>query len=121
MMRLALLLAFAAVVSTAGAAEKLPTFPKRTSYEQARQSLIAMEWSPVKQTATRCEGSDCGLARCLPGDERCSAFPEAEICRGTGAAACDFVWRRKDTIIEIRAIGEEQQVVDRVRCRAGCR
>lgn len=120
-MRLGVALALALAPASLFAAERLPTFPKNTPYAEARVSLRAIGWQPVEQSATFCENGECGLSRCLPGDQRCATFPEAEICRGTGQAACQFVWRRQDTVIEIRAIGEEDQTVADVRCRIGCR
>jgi hypothetical protein len=92
-------------------AERLPKFPKRTDYGEARNSLIALGWRPVTMPdAQKCDG-----------DERCRGRPEMLACSGTGRASCTFTWKRRDTLIEIGTVGEAGNVVDRVRCRAGCR
>lgn len=102
-------------------AERLPSFPKRAPYDEARSSLITLGWRPVAHEAQRCDASGC-FDRCAIGFEaRCKAYPEAETCRGTGLAACDMIWTRGDRVVEVRTIGEDDPpMVDRVRCRAGC-
>ena len=96
----------------ASAAENLPNFPENTNYDEARQSLIALGWEPVPQSPTFCEGDRCGLQRCTGGFEnRCAAYPEALICRGTGCASCEFLWRRGETLIEVWAEGEQDPPV----------
>ena len=119
----ALILAPVVVAMLAGpaVAGQLPTFPKRTHYDDARTSLQALGWAPVAQKAQRCDATGC-YDRCSIGFEaRCSAYPEAEICRGTGLASCDMLWRRGEQLIEVRTTGEDDPpMVDRVRCRAGC-
>ena len=106
----------------AWAGEKLPTFPRKTDYDEARASLIALGWKPVPQSSKRCDRDGCFI-RCAGGFEnRCKVYPEAEICRGTGLAACEFLWRRGETLIEVRTIGETAPPrVASVRCRANCR
>jgi hypothetical protein len=95
----------------ASSAERLPTFPKRTDYGKARNSLIALGWQPVTMPdAEKCDD-----------DERCRGRPEMLACSGTGLASCTFTWKRRDTLIEIRTVGEQGNVVDRVLCRVGCR
>ncbi len=83
------------IVSTS--AERLPSFSKKTDYDEARESLIALGWRPVSQSSKRCDIDGC-FDRCAPGfEQRCRAYPEAVICRGTGLAACEFLWRRGET------------------------
>ena len=118
------LLALALIVLlpvAAGAGERVPTFPKRTDYDQARSSLLSLGWAPVAQTAQRCDSTGC-YARCSIGfEERCKAYPEAETCRGTGRASCDMIWKRRDTLIEIITGGEDDPpMVIGAKCRANC-
>lgn len=93
------------------AAERMPRFPRNTDYRDARQSLIALGWQPIKL-----EGAD----ECMSGDERCEGRPEMNSCSGTGMAYCAFTWKRRDTLIEIITAGEGPAMVHRVRCRVGC-
>lgn len=119
-MRYALaVVAFATAIS-AHAAERLPTFPKRTDYAEARASLRSLGWTPVSQ-GQRCTDTGC-YDRCSIGfEDRCKSYPEAETCRGTGLAQCDMVWRKDGQLIEVQTIGEgDPPMVNRVRCRAGC-
>ncbi len=115
-MRLVLMVLLA-MTSSALSAERVPTFPKRTSYEEARESLIALGWQPAPTSANP--------NRCSPGfEERCKSYPEATACSGTGLARCTFLWRSKsgETLIEVGTFGEEDPpMVERVRCRVGCR
>jgi hypothetical protein len=106
------LVAFALLVVPAVAAERLPTFPKRTDYGSARASLMALGWEPAPSPTQSC----------APGfEERCAAYPEAETCRGTGIAACDMLWRKSGRLIEVQTFGEDDPPkVSAVRCRAGC-
>lgn len=112
-MRLAALAAIIAVTTTiATAAERLPSFPKNTSYHEARQSLIGLGYTPVTLP---------GADKCYAGDERCQGRPEMSSCSGTGLAYCNFTWRSKrDMLIEITTIGEGINKVHAVRCRANC-
>jgi hypothetical protein len=119
-MRYTLTAAIIATAFTARAAERLPTFPKRTDYDEARASLQSLGWTPVPQ-GQRCTEAGC-FDRCSVGfEDRCKAYPEAETCRGTGLAQCDMVWRKDGRLIEVNTIGEgDPPMVSRVRCRVGC-
>ena len=50
--KLALVAVCALSFTLAHAAEELPRFPENTSYDEARESLIALGWKPVKQSPT---------------------------------------------------------------------
>lgn len=122
-MRLAL--SAALIVTLAGptfAAERIPNFPRQTDYDGARSSLMAIGWQPVAQNGKRCDVDGC-FERCAPGfEQRCRAYPEAEICRGTGRASCEMIWKRGDTVIEVVTAGEvDPPSVASVKCRANCR
>lgn len=93
------------------ASERLPRFPRNTEYGNARQSLMALGWQPIKL-----EGAD----ECMSGDDRCEGRPEMHTCSGTGMAFCAFTWRRRDTLIEIITAGEGPAFVHRIKCRVGC-
>jgi hypothetical protein len=106
------LLALVTLWGVASAAERLPTFPKETPYAEARRSLIALGWQPVTlPDADKCDADD----------PRCKGRPEMLACSGTGLARCIFTWKRKDTLIEVTTFGEQEAIVERLRCRAGCR
>jgi hypothetical protein len=108
---------FGLSIALAYAAKKLPRFPENTSYDEARESLIALGWKPVKQSPTFCEGDRCGLVRCSPGfAHRCEAYPEALICRGTGCTTCEFLWRRGETLIEVITYGESDPPIVGTKC-----
>jgi hypothetical protein len=78
----------------------LPTFSAVTLYSDARSRLSADGWTPVHMP---------GAEVCQPDDERCQGFDEMYFCSGTGQAACGYLWRRENILIEILAIGEGQQ------------
>jgi hypothetical protein len=101
------------LVASAADAARLPSFPKRTPYAEARESLIALGWKPAVTSSDP--------KRCAPGADECAKYPETVACSGTGLARCMFLWRRGETLIEIGTFGEEMRFVDRVRCCAGCR
>jgi hypothetical protein len=112
-MRIAFLVPFASLcIHAAVAAERIPNFPKRTPYVEARESLVGIGWQPVTLP---------GATECLDGDDRCKDRPEVYLCSGTGLARCTFTWKRRDTLIEVQTFGEEDPMIERVRCRAGCR
>jgi hypothetical protein len=104
------ILAFATTV--AAAAERAPSFPQRTPYADARESLLALGWTPLV--------TDKDPNRCSPGRDECETYPETVACSGTGRGFCSFRWRRKETIIEIGTYGEDP-IVGSVRCRVNCR
>jgi len=103
------------------AEEKIPNFPKNTSYDQARSSLYSLGWAPVKQINQYCDHSGC-YDRCARGiDGRCEAYPEAEACHELGMASCEMIWHRGGALIEVRTFSADiPPYVDRVQCRAGC-
>lgn len=92
----------------------VPSIPKNTPYHEARPRLLAMGYTPAKfkQKPTSC----------LPYDERCTQYPEAEWCSGTGSARCNFLWRsKKGELIEILTHGEEYLFIKEIRCRSNCK
>ena len=110
-MRAALALAAALIATPCLAAERLPTFPKKTEYAEARRSLAALGWAPVTMPdADKCDSDD----------QRCQGRPEMAWCSGTGRARCGFTWRRGDRLITVVTAGEEDPFVIGVECRSGC-
>jgi hypothetical protein len=95
------------------AAEPLPALPKGTPYSVARRVLITMGYrpEPVLPLSQRCPPKR---------GEICRAYAEAEACSAGGRAACRFLWRSGDVLVEVATTGEDELVVDRLRCRAGC-
>ncbi|MGX1787920.1 hypothetical protein ACWIGM_14310 [Bosea sp. NPDC055332] len=113
MIRIAVVVA--ALIGAAGsvAAEQLPSFPKGTSYREARRSLIGLGYAPVTLP---------DADKCSKSDERCQGRPEMASCSGTGLGHCLFVWKSKrDMLIEVITVGESENTVSAVRCRANCR
>ena len=104
--------ATAVLALAASAAEQLPSFPSKTSYDEARRSLLALGWTPVTLMKA---------AKCSSGDKRCEGRPEMMSCSGTVLARCSFTWKRQDTLIEVHTLGDTNPKVEGVRCRAGCR
>lgn len=95
------------------AAERLPTLPKRVPYSEARETLLALGWQPLKfPNADVCDQDDA----------RCDGFAEMHFCSGTGLARCGFTWKRGEgpTIIEVITIGEEEAFVSHIECRVNC-
>ena len=86
----------------------LPKIAKDTDYTAARKILMAQGFTPERLA---------GAAPCDKSDARC--FPEAFSCAGTGLAACLYIWKRGNALIEVRTIGE-QPIIDNIRCRSGC-
>jgi hypothetical protein len=106
--KLALAAVFGLSFALAYAAEELPRFPENTNYDEARESLIALGWKPVQSPDRMgCAGGF---------EERCKAYPEAVICRGTGCASCEFLWRRGETLIEVWTEGESDPPVVGTKC-----
>jgi hypothetical protein len=95
----------------------LPRFPAKTYYGDARAKLLAQGYEAVvpKRAAGQCEEENLGR------ENVCRQWPEMESCAGTGAARCFFVWRHGKMVLEIQTVGDEREIVDRVRCRSGCR
>ncbi len=96
-----LIITFASLaIAFAPAFAKVPTFPKNTPYHEARPRLMKMGYAHAK--FKRPEGF------CAPYDDRCTQYPEAQFCSGTGHARCMFLWRLKvGELIEILTSGEE--------------
>ncbi len=105
--RLSIALALAATGALAQSSA-IPNIAKDTDYAAARKTLLAQGFTPERLA---------GASPCDKSDPRC--FPEAFSCAGTGVAACLYVWKRGDAVIEIRTVGE-QPIVDSLRCRSGC-
>ena len=97
-----------AITSAFAQSSALPNIAKDTDYAAARKTLIAQGFAPERLA---------GAAPCDKDDPRC--FPEAFSCAGTGVAACLYIWKRGNAVIEVRTIGE-QPIVDNLRCRSGC-
>jgi hypothetical protein len=97
---------------TAEAAPKLPSFPKGTSYGNARSSLETVGWKPV---ANPDKADICGES-----DDRCR-WPETVSCSGTGVGACIYRWRRDETVIAIGTRGDDPQTIYSIRCEINCR
>jgi hypothetical protein len=74
-----------------GALERLPSFPRRTRYANARRHLLATGWAPY--TAPDAEG-------CILGRRQCKGRPETRFCSGTGIARCGFLWRKEGATID---------------------
>jgi hypothetical protein len=103
--------AFLALASAAISAERVPRLQKNSDYRDARASLIALGWVPVRlETAEECDG-----------DRRCVGRPEMVSCSGTGLGYCVFAWRKGETLIEVITAGEDEPGVSAVRCRVNCR
>jgi hypothetical protein len=99
--------------SPALAAEPVPAVPKGTPYSVARRLLITMGYQPEPVPAMR--------QRCAPERaEICRAYAEAERCSGGARSACTFLWRGGESLVEVGTTGEDELVVDRLRCRAAC-
>ena len=111
-MRAACLAIAAVLIATAAnSAERVPRLQKNADYRDARASLIALGWTPVRlETAEECDG-----------DRRCAGRPEMVSCSGTGLGYCVFAWRKGDTLIEVITAGEDEPGVSAVRCRLNCR
>ena len=99
---LALLALALQALAAAGAAERAPVFPKGTAYGQARRSLLALGWSPV-----RLPDAD----ECAKDDKRCEGRPEMSSCSGTGLARCLFIWRKGEASWALRALQAELAAV----------
>mgnify|MGYP003609061086 CR=1 FL=1 len=94
-------------------ASDAPSFPKRTPYDEARESLLALGYTPITApNADQCEAND----------ERCAGRPEMLFCSGTGLARCGFLWKSpRGALYEIGTIGELSPFVSSIKCRANCR
>ncbi|MGF7051888.1 hypothetical protein GGC47_001053 [Bosea sp. OAE752] len=112
MMRVLIGAALSLIAAGTIAAERLPSFPKGTTYGNARPSLQAIGWQPVENK----DRADI----CSENDDRCR-WPEAEYCSGTGVGACLYRWRRGDTVIAIGTRGDDPQVVYSIRCEVNCK
>lgn len=105
------------IAFSAHAHSSLPRFPANTYYGNARAKLQALGYRPArpKRAEGQCEQENLGR------ENVCRLWPEVQSCAGTGFARCFFLWRRDKTTIEVRTVGDEREIVDRVRCRSGCR
>jgi len=73
----------AATTALAGEADRIR---RDTPYADARKALLADGFLPARIGACRAPGRE----------DICSAFPEAQMCAGTGFAECEFAFRRPD-------------------------
>lgn len=111
-MRATLTCCLVLLATAATAAERAPSFPKRTNYSSARSSLITLGWKPAPTEPPPNE--------CAKYDGRCE-YPETESCSGTGRGFCSYQWRRGEMLIEILTEGDDRQIVTSVSCVANCR
>ena len=77
------------------ASDKVPIFPEHTSYADARLSLFALGWEPAQSTVP------------------CTAA-------GMPYAACTYLWKRNQTLIDVVATGGGTPMIDHVKCRVNC-
>ncbi len=85
------------------AAEAIPHFGKRETYQEARQTLIAAGWKPAH---------DMVGIRCEPDDDRCKDYPEVDACSESDTGACRFSWiAPKGTVFAIATTGDKPVVV----------
>ncbi|HXS54030.1 MAG TPA: hypothetical protein VN782_15955 [Usitatibacter sp.] len=63
-----------------------------------RKKLLASGWKPY-----HAEDSDT----CSEGDTRCAGRPEMHACSGSGAASCEFLWRKGQVAVAIVTVGED--------------
>jgi hypothetical protein len=73
----------AATTALAGEANRIR---RDTPYADARKALLADGFLPARIGACRAPGRE----------DICTAFPEAQMCAGTGFAECEFAFRRTD-------------------------
>ena len=77
------------VLSTVAAtAQTVPGLRVNMPYSQARGLLMHEAWSPDRIPATERETA------CPDLYERCTLYPEASECSGTGRGLCIFRWRK---------------------------
>jgi len=117
---LQLIVAAATAISAtlpATARDSLTRSIAKTHYGDARVKLKALGYTPIvqKRTLEQCKAENVGR------EKVCQLWPEVQSCGGTGFARCFFLWRRTKRHIEIRTVGDEREIVDRVRCLSGCR
>jgi hypothetical protein len=90
------------VLSTVAAtAQTVPGLRVNMPYSQARGLLMHEAWSPDRIPATERETA------CPDLYERCTLYPEASECSGTGRGLCIFRWRKAGQRIEIMTQGED--------------
>ena len=110
---LAALLCVAAVPSWA--ADRLPNFPKRQAYGQARASLLKLGWKPATKKID--PDNDCSKF-----DDRCREYPEADSCSGSGEGPCRFDWiGPQGSLVAVYTKGESPPIVSGTECLANCR
>jgi len=74
----------AATTALAGEADRIR---RDTPYADARKALLADGFLPARIGACSAPGRE----------DICGAFPEAQMCAGTGFAECEFAFRRADS------------------------
>lgn len=91
----------------AAAGAGVPTFPSQTPYAEARHSLMALGYGPVRlPDVEKCDQSSDG-----------TCFPERESCN---SGACKYYWRRGDTIVQVETSGTPPTVSE-VHCQTNCK
>lgn len=93
-------------------ADSLPSFPKRTTYGEARTALLALGWAPSKLSGSE-RYCDHRPSMCV--------HPEVVACAATGRGDCETIWKKGSKLIEIGTIGDAPEMVATVKCRANCR
>lgn len=89
------LVALLVAVPLAAHAQRVPTFPRGTSYTRVHTALIHQGWAPVPLT-----GGSCGL-------DSCPSAREVVYCTGVGAVApCFYAWRRGRSWLMVTGSGE---------------
>jgi hypothetical protein len=81
-----LLLGCAVIIAATAALAGAERIGRDTPYADARKALLADGFLPARVGTCSAPGRE----------EICSAFPEAQMCAGTGFAECEFVFRRPD-------------------------
>jgi hypothetical protein len=106
------LIALIAVSAATNASADVPSIKRRTPYGEVRISLAASGYKPVHRA---------DADTCFKEDQRCMGKPEMLHCSGMGLGVCVFLWRKGRNLIEVMTVGEGEPIVERVRCRSGCR
>ena len=78
-------------------ASEIPPMKIGEAYSAIREKLLKAGWKPMT-TGPRDE--------CSEFDDRCSGFPEAVSCAGSGQAPCKFSWKSDSRTMFICTVGE---------------
>jgi len=98
------------LVATAAWAGEMDRIHRDTPYADARKALLTDGFLPGRVGACSAPGRQ-GI---------CTAFPEAQMCAGTGFAECEFAFRRPDgATVRIVTRGEELKGLTVYRVKRG--